>query len=461
MLRDLLFTLLVLGLLPVCFRRPFIGLLVFSWLAYMRGQDMTWGWARETRWSFYVALVTLAGYFTKERSRFFVPDARCYLMLLMMFIVGVGVALSRSPDKYQFSRYIEFCKIIAVALFTTGIVRTREQLRVLIWVVALSLGFLGVKYGIWGILTLGRGQILQGPGGLLADNNDLSLAMAMVVPLLLNIGLSERNETLKRAFLITVPLTVITVVLTHSRGGFLSISAAFFVLAWRSRNRVGGVLLLLLVFLAGFLLAPDSYKKRLSTLQTYEEDSSARGRLKSWAVAVRMATDNPILGVGFGKFRQHYLEYEIAPTPEQLSGKDVIVAHNSYLQIWAECGTPVFMIYLGMIGLTFATLWRVRRKARGMYADSWILHYSSMFEASLVAFMVGSTFLNRGHFDLLYHFVAIVQVFGIVAEQEMSAGPVRASAEGRGELGLARLGGFGARRKKGGFRDTVLRAEPA
>lgn len=454
-MRDLAFALIVIGLLPVCFRRPFIGLLVFSWLAYMRGQDLTWGFARDARWSYYVAIVTLIGFYVGERQRLFLPDLRNYMMIALVAIVGVGILLSRNnrPDAYQFARYVEFCKIVGVALFTTGVCRTREQLRVLVWVIALSLGFLGVKYGVWGILTLGRGQILQGPGGLLADNNDFSLAMAMCMPLLLNIGLSERREVLRRAFLLMVPLVVITVVLTHSRGGFLSIAGVFLVLAWRSRNRIAGLLLLVLVAIGGWIVVPSSYKERISSISTSE--ASAAGRLKSWAVATRMAADNPLLGVGFGHFRQHYLEYEPNPTPGQLSGKDLIVAHNSYLQIWAECGTPAFLIYLAVIAMTVLSLWRVRRRAKDVYAASWIINYANMFEASLVAFLIGSTFLNRGHFDLLYHFIAVVMIFERVALEEI-AEPHKFREKGRtrGELSLAPARGFGVRLPRRGFRTS-------
>jgi putative inorganic carbon (HCO3(-)) transporter len=456
-MRDLIFALLVVGLLPTCFRRPFIGLVVFSWLAYMRGQDMTWGFARNERWSLYVALVTVAGHFTGGRKAWFQRELRCYLMILLVIIVGIGVPFSRNPDAYQFSRYTEFVKIIGVALFTTAVVQTREQLRVLVWVVALSFGFHGVKSGIWGIQTLGQHQILRGPGGMLADNNDFALAMAMSIPLLLQIANSEKREVLRRAFMLMVPLTMITVVLTHSRGGFLSMSTAMAVLVWRSRNRVAGIALMLLVIAAGYMLAPSSYKERLSTLRTYEEDGSAMGRIHSWAVATRMATDNPLVGVGFGKFRENYLRYEPNPTPRQLSGEDIIVAHNSYLQIWAECGTPAFAIYLVLIGATFASLWKVRRMARDRYFASWIINYANMFEASLLCFVVGSVFINRAHFDLLYHYVAIVLAFSSIAQREMLAGeelPLRAGQ--RGELRLARATGFGLRPATRGFRNTPL-----
>ena len=50
-MRDLIVAGFIVATLPTCFRRPFIGLLVFTLLAYMRLQDLTWGWARYERWS--------------------------------------------------------------------------------------------------------------------------------------------------------------------------------------------------------------------------------------------------------------------------------------------------------------------------------------------------------------------------------------------------------------------------
>ena len=81
-----------------------------------------------------------------------------------------------------------------------------------------------------------------------------------------------------------------------------------------------------------------------------------------------------------------------------------------------------------------------------------------MFEASLVTFMIGSTFLNRAHFDLYYHFVSIVMVFGYIALEEMrdeERYPVREIA-GRGELRFAQRPGFGVRLRRPGFRNTPL-----
>ena len=42
-MRDLVVFLFVMAMMPTAFRRPYIGMLLFSWLAYMRPQDLCWG----------------------------------------------------------------------------------------------------------------------------------------------------------------------------------------------------------------------------------------------------------------------------------------------------------------------------------------------------------------------------------------------------------------------------------
>lgn len=463
-MRDVIVSLFILGSLPTCFRRPFIGLLMFTLLAYMRLQDLTWGFARFQRWSYYVAIVTIVGFLVAGGGRrFMTNDLRNWMMVALGVLVGMSLIAGGYLTAFDFTIYIDFLKILGVALFTTAVVRNREYLRILVWVVALSFGFYGVKNGVAAIVSGGSLVIIQGPGGMLSDNNDFALALCMGAPMLLCLGLAETRPLLRRTFIAMVPLTLLTIIATHSRGAFLAASATVCVLVWRSQNRVAGFTIALLVAVAGLIAAPSSYIERLSTIKQYETEGSAKGRIDAWKVAGNMIRSNPVLGVGFDKFQRNYKRYDPNATNENEGGPGTRVAHNSYLQIWAECGTPAFLLYLGLIALSFADLWRIRAEAKRRYFTSWILTYATMFEASLVAFVVGSFFLNRAHFDLFYHFVAIVTVFGVVARAEMrdaASHPQRADRLGdaRGPLEWARVPGFGRRRPVRGFRSPTTAA---
>jgi hypothetical protein len=51
-----------------------------------------------------------------------------------------------------------------------------------------------------------------------------------------------------------------------------------------------------------------------------------------------------------------------------------------------------------------------------------------MFETINLGFMVGGTFLNRGHFDLIYHFLALVGSTVLVVRRSLAMGPVEETA---------------------------------
>ena len=452
-MRDIIFTLVFFAILPACYRRPFIGVCVFSWLGYMRAQDLTWGFARKQRWSFVVSVAMIVGWLKHPRERWFDKVGRTWMMMAMCVTILIGLLLVPNPvESHIWGKYNQFTKIILVCLMTMSVVNHREHLRIMVWVIALSFGFFGVKVGMAGVLSGGSLRVLQGPGGMLEDNNDFSLALCMALPLLIAIGVSEKRPIFRRWMKLIVPLTGLAVILTYSRGGFLTLMGVIGVQIWRSRYRGRAILATPFLLAIGYAVAPAEWKERIATIGEYEEDGSAKGRLVAWATGARMAADNPFFGVGYEHFRANYQRYA-------LPGETTRVAHNSYIQVWAECGTITLCLYFGLILATFIDLWRVRKQARKRYYASWIIDYANMFESSFVAFMIGSTFLNRAHFDLFYHYVALVVCFTRIARQEMAQEvtrplrtttvrerlvPVRKSAFERPRLpGLAGRSAFG------------------
>lgn len=457
MLRDLCFTLLMFALVPVSLRRPLIGLLTFTWLAYMRPQDLTWGFAKYQRWSFLVAAVMGAGWLMARERKALIWNGRSIAMVSLVGVIGLSVVFSMelpqaADTESVASRLVEFAKIVGVALFTTALVYKPEHLRILVWVVALCFAFYGVKNGLAGILG-GGGQIMQGPGGMLEDNNDFALALCMGLPLLIQIGASERKAVLRRAVYAMVPLTMLTILLTHSRGGFLALSAMCVLLIWRSRNRAAAFGILAVAAVVSLFFLPQTFVDRIATIGDYQEDSSSRGRLDAWATAVNMAVNRPVFGVGLANFQAAY------PFFARGEGNTMARAtHNAYLQIWSECGSIALLLYLFLIAASFVALQRVRSQAKRLYSSSWILNYTVMFEASMLAFVVGSAFLSRAQFDLFYHLVAIIICFENIAFAEMqSTQRPQLAAQRGGSFRLVLPAGFQRPREHNGLRDGGAR----
>ena len=460
-MRDLLVALFVIAALPVSFKRPVVGLLTFSLLAYMRVQDLAWGFARFERWSFYVALAMIAGWAFQREKHPPIWTFRTGLLIFLPIWMFIGLVKAVGMEAFETANYIEYVKIIGIAVFTTMVIRRREHLRAFMWVVGGSFAFFGLKNGIAAVVSGGSLHIIQGPGGMLEDNNDFALALVMSIPIIIGLATSETNPYFRRWLKIFVPFTMLAVFATRSRGGFLSAAFGAVILVWRSKNRIGGLLVLGLGAVVGLLALPSEMFERLQTLTNVEEDGSAMGRIAAWKVAGAMIEDKPIFGVGFEQFQRNYLVYG-ARVHERAEGTRV--AHNAYLQIWSECGTPAFLAYVLLLVMSVLAIQKLRRDANKIYARSWILSYCTALEGAFLTFMLGSTFLNRAHFDLIYHYFAIVMVFERIARAEM-ANPLGEYDRKKTGIGgtLRRLQGHGFRRRPGagrGFRTTDLSPPP-
>jgi hypothetical protein len=68
-IRDIIIAGIVFGSLPFTLTRPFVGVMVWSWLGFMNPQRLTWGFAYNMEFSAMVAAATLAGLLlTRDRA---------------------------------------------------------------------------------------------------------------------------------------------------------------------------------------------------------------------------------------------------------------------------------------------------------------------------------------------------------------------------------------------------------
>ena len=85
---------------------------------------------------------------------------------------------------------------------------------------------------------------------------------------------------------------------SYSRGGLLAIAAMCLFMWIKSGKKValGALLCLLGPLLLAFM--PERWAERMDTINTFQEDSSAQGRLNAWQMAYNLARDR-FLGGGF------------------------------------------------------------------------------------------------------------------------------------------------------------------
>lgn len=408
--RDLFILAVVCGSLPVILLRPFYGLLVYSWLAFMRPQDMAWGASRALPLSQWVAIALLVGLLLAVgRERLMTLKPQTVLLLLLAGWITLSTLLAVDPEMAQ-DIYGNYWKAILMSVLASGLVRDRRRLRLLLLLIVFSIGFLGAKRGLYGLVR-GGVRFDDGPGGFMSDNNSFALALNMILPLLVGFAIVEKEKIVRIAAAVAAALCLLTILFTFSRGGFLTLVVVGGLLIWRSQRRIL-VAGLLALGLAGFLLftsdrVTEQYVERAQSIQNYEEDGSAQGRINAWRTSWRVFLDYPLTGVGPNNLAAVFQRYQ--------PGEDRFrVAHNAYFQLLAECGLPALLLFLGAIG---ATWWRLQR-LRGGTALPWVEVQARMLQISIAGYLVGSMFLNTAYSELIYYLIGMSVGLEVVARSE-------------------------------------------
>lgn len=422
-MRDLIVVALVTASLPVIVFRPFFGLLVYGWLAYMRPQDMAWGMSRWLPLSQWVAIALVLGLvLSLGRERWLVIKTQTVLLLMLAGWITVTVVTAVRPEASG-DLYGYYWKAIVISVLTTGIVSDRRRFRVMIMLIAFSIGFLGAKRGLIGLLRGGI-RYSDGPGGFMSDNNAFALALNMILPLLAGIVMVEKRKVFRVTAGVMAVLCTVTILFTFSRGGLLTLCTVVPFLIWRSRHRLA-VTGLIALGLAGFLFFTSdtftqAYAERASSISNYQEDRSAIGRLNAWTTSWRVFLDHPMVGVGPNNLEVVYKSY--SPEPERFR-----VSHNAYLQILCECGLPALLLFLAAIGSAWLSLGRVRK-----WTDlPWVETYARMLQISIVAYFVGSMFLNTAYAELIYQIIGMSVSLEVIARTAAAGEPERRKATAR------------------------------
>ena len=181
-MRDFALLAFLVIVIPFILKRPWIGILVGAWISLMSPHRYAWGFAYNIPFAFIVAVVTVSGLVFGKHKIEFPRHPIMYMLLVLMtwFSVTTVFALEFDAAMYRWQSVMKVFLLIALSGF---LIRTREQIIAFVWVLVFSVGWFGVKGGIFTILT-GGGHRVYGPAGgsFISDNNAISIALIMVDP---------------------------------------------------------------------------------------------------------------------------------------------------------------------------------------------------------------------------------------------------------------------------------------
>ena len=161
-MRDILLALIVFGSLPIIVARPYVGVLVWAWLGYMNPHRLSWGFAYDFPFAYIVAIVTLISVFLSKEPKRLPMTGLIAIWILFIAWMGVTTVFAFYPE----DAWVQYEKVLKIQLMTFAtilLITNRERLRMLLWVIALSLAYFGIKGGIFTIINGGEYRVWGPP----------------------------------------------------------------------------------------------------------------------------------------------------------------------------------------------------------------------------------------------------------------------------------------------------------
>jgi probable O-glycosylation ligase (exosortase A-associated) len=415
-MRDLFVAAIVFGALPFVFQRPQIGIYLWCWIGYNNPHRLAFGWAHDFPWAMIIALVTLTALlFGKEPKR--IPWTR-ETKLLAIFVVWMSITtyFAFYPEA-AWEHYLKMFKILLMTFVTMIIINNRERLDGLIWIICISLGFYGIKGGIFTIVHGGVHHV-QGPDGtFFGGNNEMALVLAMLIPLLRYLQLYETRNWLRLGLGSTMMLSAIAAIGSQSRGGLVGLASMGLFLWFKSRNKMmTGMMIVTSVLVIGSIM-PQAWYDRMNTIETYQQDDSALGRINAWWTAWNVAKVR-ITGGGMDMFRPATFE-RYAPDPDNVH--DV---HSIYFEQIGEQGFIGFAMFISLGLMTWLRCNQIIRFSKKDPARKWASDLAAMIQVSMVGYATAGAFLGLSYFDLYYHLIAITVLTWVIVQRQTDSAPV-------------------------------------
>lgn len=430
-MRDLAISLFMMTTLPMAFVRPVIGLLLWVLFSYMNPHRLAFGFAFGFPWVMLAAIVTLISLFMHPEERQKIPR-RGLTVVMLLFLLWTGVTtLTAVKGSMAQGDWVSFLKSLVMAFAILALVKDRQRLHWLIWVIVISFGFWGLKSGVFTVLTAGSFHVFGPRGSFFQDNNDYALVMCMTLPLMRYLQLQATSKWVRAGFWALMALTALSVLGTYSRGGFLALGVVTLMLVFKSRRRLGLLLafIVLVPVLIGFM--PQKWVGRMHTISHFQHVASAEGRIQSWKFATNVALARPIRSGGFDVWASDSMWNEYGPP-----GAAHRAIHSVYFEVLGEQGFIGLGLYLLLFLLCWRNLGRIRRSARASPDSHWMADLSSMLQVSLVAFLAAGVFLPMAYLDPVFQIFALTIILQVLAKRELA----RVQANGKQPASAAKPG---------------------
>jgi len=430
-MRSAFLTAVFLYLILLGLSYPFVAGLAYIWVDIVKPQYLAYSIINGQPLALIAAVTALVAYlFRGEKGSF----KFTHVMLLLCFLGGwmTFTAFNADPRIQSWIKWDWAFKVVMFTVFIPMIFRSRVHLEALILTILFSVATISLSAGVktamggggYGVLA-----IMGGGNAGLSESSTLAAVCVMQLPLLHYVYnhtvIFRESKLFKLLILLIASTTILAIIGTSARTGV--IAGAFLLLSYliRSKHKIlWGILLALAFGIAQTQdLANTAWGSRMSTINSYDKESSASGRIKVWEWTLEFVAENP-LGGGFDAYKLNRIAsvsssgaityYE----PGILDGK---AFHNIYFEVLGEQGFIGFAAYMTILILTLLRLRKIRIYADEHAEMAWANDLAIKLRDALTALMVGGMFIGIAYQPYIFYMVAITISLGQLLLNESAA----------------------------------------
>lgn len=409
-------------MLAMGLRRPFLWVLTYLYIDILMPQKFSYFLLSSIPISLITFVAAFGGWLAtddKKDSRFTMRQA---IILALLVYCGITTMTADFPEQ-ALTKWDWVWKALLFAIFLPLTLRTRLRFEAVALVMVLSAGAIIISGSIKTLVTGGG----YGELALFVNNNTglyessiISTVSIAIIPLILWLmkhGTLYPPEWRVRLFGVALIFACLLMpVGTQARTGLLC--AAFLaVLCLRTVKRrflymalAGAVVVMAIPFL------PESYTKRMSTIESHQTDQSASTRLAIWKWTIDYARDNPF-GGGFEAYLGNRVKIELVNDqrrkPDEAATVDVVdkarAYHSSYFEMLGEQGYPGLALWLLLM---LSGLWQMERiyrrwRKREGPGEQWQAPLALALQQAQLVYMLGSVFVGIAFQPFCYMLIGL------------------------------------------------------
>lgn len=269
-----------------------------------------------------------------------------FLVFAGLFVIWAGATTfwSIDPDATR-ARFLTYLQLAVLVWLIWEIAWSPERQRALLeaYVLGASVAAAATVYNY----VSGAGFSLGGDGARFAalqqDPNELGLIIALAIPMAWYLGLAQAHRPMTRLWPLYLPLAITSILLTASRGAFLTMLVALMIIPALSQRLQLRTKAVLYVFAIGSLavaarFAPEASLERIRGTRADIEAGYFGGRGRIWRAGIDVAREHPVAGVGAGAFQSAVEAVVLVPW----------TSHDTFLAILVEDGAVGLTLFLAM-----------------------------------------------------------------------------------------------------------------